>query len=1426
MSAFSVLDNLNIPLLDIDMSRSGLNRFLPDRAVRLLALRPLASALPRHLSELSTTPLALDFSLPDRVSLGGPGNLSLGAGARTEIGVHKDGAPLFAAEDLQDAVHAPSGTAYVSATFTPRVDVGLGAERGPLAFGFDAGASLGVRFFQPFDVAGADPTLAEALATTLQQAVIPAEVADLAALPMGAYASVAGDGAVEIRGSLELASVLNPLATPGLPVIGSASLGGAASVNVGAHWRATGAFEVRAARLATDSVRLSFHRKAGTEVAIDATASVGISANVGDSDALEKLLAAISGDPRADLAALIDAGLDDARIEALQQAVARSVDRTVRLATELQFSSVRQGEALFAWDIDVAALSTTGRDAVQTALRGRLTAINSAAKAGERGIRAVRVGLLSRRERRFEWRINLFGVLNVRTVAELLHKGSLSYDPVTGTLNAADEIASERILVRTRPFEADGQKVRKLVFESVIVTAAYHASRLTSGVTLTSSAGYFEGRQRTSARDLREHFNALLALGLADAAERDRQIGAEHEFGPSTFLVDCRFDQQAADALFIGPGGTLTRDYYERIGRDALLALIPRDDADRAHRRAVVASDSSWAALRAAGPAAARVDLARQFGDARAEHIISDYLLIAWWSTAMQDAARALLDMRQFLNGRTADSLQGDPAFQGKRRRLEEELADVVSNSRAQFGDPWGVLALDAASRRAAEVRGTIVTAKRAAVYDQRLSAAETVARAVVAAPTSAATAREAERPLTADERERLRRHAFNLRFGAFSSDGEFQTSVADVQRVFAELLPDELAARKADGQKLRLLFYAHGGLTGERSGLEPVLTRLNFWRRNDVYPLSFVWETGLQETVTDIVMGLVGAREVAARGLGEELADTFLEFAARPGGKRVWTQMKRSAEVSALPGGGALAVAELTRDFWNRHHADIEIHAVGHSAGVIFQSHFLSTLLALPTPGGAPPLSVKSLHLLAPACTTTLFNTRLKDRVGPTRGIEALTIYTMNRSTELADTAGPYRKSLLYLVSRAFENDQPTRILGLEDSIREEVSLLRFFGLAGHDRQAEILFSKTADNAPLNARTSSTTHGGFDNDVDTMNTVMRRILGAADAPISDFVEEPLENARNRASGVDTAMPIVAPVDPPMLTSAAATSVQLSPVVAMSAPAGARRALCVGIDKYGPPYDLAGCVNDSRTWSSALQSLGFEVSMLNDLAATRTAVLATFAALVEAAQPGDVIVFQFAGHGTEVDDVDGDEGDALDEAFCPADFAAGKLIIDDDIRAVVAQLTPGVNLTCFIDCCHSGTITRAIVPGARPGGVPPGSRARYIPYSKDVSALHRAFRTSRGGTRAAGAVVTEASLREVCFSACQPHEVAYESSGAGQFTTRAMSVLAAPGALSNRAFMEQVAIAFGANAAQHPCLDCADAAKEQMLLQPLGIVGV
>ncbi len=352
--------------------------------------------------------------------------------------------------------------------------------------------------------------------------------------------------------------------------------------------------------------------------------------------------------------------------------------------------------------------------------------------------------------------------------------------------------------------------------------------------------------------------------------------------------------------------------------------------------------------------------------------------------------------------------------------------------------------------------------------------------------------------PLTPAEQELLRGHVINLHNGNLSGGGVFQTTEQDVARLLGELLPAEVALRRASGERARLLFYAHGGLVDEREGLDAVLARLPFWRANRIYPVCFVWETGLRESLADVFRRARRAAGAARRGPG---LDTVIERLARPLGLPLWTQMKRSAGRAAAPGGGTALVAQATRALWDTSHDALEIHAAGHSAGSVFLAAFLPTLLETPPAGRRRrPLHVRTAHLLAPAITTNHFHATLHPLVGPARAIRSLVMYTMRESLERRDPSlRPYSRSLLYLVSRAFESEAPTPLLGLEESVRQDPELVECFGLDGRQGPAMALWATTADDAAPRDRTQSTTHAGFDDDPATLESLVRRVLELPD---------------------------------------------------------------------------------------------------------------------------------------------------------------------------------------------------------------------------------------------------------------------------------------------------------------------------------------
>ncbi|KAI4524842.1 caspase domain-containing protein [Schizophyllum commune] len=157
---------------------------------------------------------------------------------------------------------------------------------------------------------------------------------------------------------------------------------------------------------------------------------------------------------------------------------------------------------------------------------------------------------------------------------------------------------------------------------------------------------------------------------------------------------------------------------------------------------------------------------------------------------------------------------------------------------------------------------------------------------------------------------------------------------------------------------------------------------------------------------------------------------------------------------------------------------------------------------------------------------------------------------------------------------------------------------------------------------------------------------------------------------------------------------------------------GSKKAVCIGINyinapAYGDPLmdygELSGCIKDTRrVYDYLLDKEGFkedEILLLTDedttpegLKPTMENMLNAMRWLIEGAQKHDTLFFHCAGHGCQVNDVDGDEVDKKDEALVPWDYRDAGFITDDVIHSLLVEKLPvGCRLTALVDCCTSGT---------------------------------------------------------------------------------------------------------------------------------------
>ena len=158
-------------------------------------------------------------------------------------------------------------------------------------------------------------------------------------------------------------------------------------------------------------------------------------------------------------------------------------------------------------------------------------------------------------------------------------------------------------------------------------------------------------------------------------------------------------------------------------------------------------------------------------------------------------------------------------------------------------------------------------------------------------------------------------------------------------------------------------------------------------------------------------------------------------------------------------------------------------------------------------------------------------------------------------------------------------------------------------------------------------------------------------------------------------------------------------------------------ALLIGIGNYPKEggWQTINAPNDLIVIGEALKKRGFpkeNIFLLKDQEATREGILNTWkTVLLPKIKRGDVVYFQFSGHGQQVADDNGDEVDGYDEAIVPYDsplryvegvYQGENLIRDDKLNKLFDELRkrlgPTGNLMVVLDACHSGTGTRGMEP--------------------------------------------------------------------------------------------------------------------------------
>jgi hypothetical protein len=701
MSTIKLTDNFGLIIDASPGLASVFSKYLKDPSDIVGVLRNPAAISGLEVGKDPFESQSIGISFTEPVTLGSTGvELTINPQLVGTVGISK-GKALFDADTdpFRDSISIPPNQAFVSVGLKAELDLGLSGKSGDLQFGFKSGTNV---VFTDYRLFALTDQIVPAIKTLFENFVIPGDLEDVESMPQGSVATVEGTGSLKFSAQANLLSVVNPLATVSTAAIKDVlKVQEGGSITVGATYTLTGEYQVRVQRLDGRKFRLGYEKKRSSEFDVSVAAQIGVTASAGGFDLIKGVLQAVSSDAVPDKDAFQKAGLSDDQISTIAAAVKTGIERGLQFSISAELDSLDEVSTAFSYEIDVDALDADGRTAVNDALSGDLTSLESSTPAGVQPIKSIFSAL---KQGKKILKVNLLGIYNYASVTTLFQKGTIIVDHDSGEITISDQAGANRIEFTSSNFAKNTAKLRRVLAESLLFTAIYKSSATVRvAPQLTSRYWFFELHQRTNLPKIKDYLNiaqALQAVSPAIVTAKLNALTGVSAFGQSMFYADSAYTDPLCRSLFLNSGGQARpQDEYEMIGRMALALLLPAGDPINDARRLPLTDDAIWNQMKAAGQPNNFGGLfaSRGFNAIQLADITSDYTLIMWWAPAMHSMGEALARVLRFIS----QNPHWDPennTFKKLRTNLEKTMAAVAQNTQSQFGEPWGLLALDLAS--------------------------------------------------------------------------------------------------------------------------------------------------------------------------------------------------------------------------------------------------------------------------------------------------------------------------------------------------------------------------------------------------------------------------------------------------------------------------------------------------------------------------------------------------------------------------------------------------------------------------------------------------------------------------------------------------------------------------------------------------------
>lgn len=574
---------------------------------------------------------------------------------------------------------APTAPFLVSFALGAEIDSGPSGTVGDFSFGLLSGAGIKISNYCP--VSGSD-LFQDAVQRAISGLTLPHDLDDLRALPANHICTVEGKASLKFTASVRYNLLNNTLAAAPVEILSqSLNLKASSGPKLQVVVDHSNTHQLTIGAVGKNTVRLSVSLAADADIEESFDFSIGVSGNIGGTDALQFLIEHVSSVPDKDLAQIrtfLSAQEQSDLSAQIKTVVQAATKGGITASLHDAFNQSREDKFLFIYEVDLDALDAVSSAAVQSALRGDFTQLTAlgANLAGIKEIKSVSTLTLAKAH---TLTLHLLGILNFSDVGSFTKKMKVAH------VGDTDEIVLAATDIKVVQNTISPEHLRKVLTKSAMITSAADSSPRNPDFKFEMV--FFFKKAGASRSDLRQMRNSLAYVSSLDAAALE--IFLHGASAPDIFVdFSLQLDKTLSTALFKSPGGSAyrTTDDFVVAGQKAMAAILA-DDPESAERLPLFSVDLTlWKYLREGG-SAANVRQRLQAHGLNSNASWTDFVSIDWWAQAMSKMAAALAASEALMNAQR----------------------EVLKESEAGFDVPWALLATNSLLTGPSHVRTNLL---------------------------------------------------------------------------------------------------------------------------------------------------------------------------------------------------------------------------------------------------------------------------------------------------------------------------------------------------------------------------------------------------------------------------------------------------------------------------------------------------------------------------------------------------------------------------------------------------------------------------------------------------------------------------------------------------------------------------------------------